>query len=150
MRTLAISKPPAKLAPYAIGPNYSLGYERDIQPILDRYCGKCHQGGGKGRAKLDLTLRPSTDGGVFPEPYLTITLGKKRKLANFPSDCEGGIAGTILAENQPWRPGDYGTLPPMTALSFKSKLVDIAASGKHHDVKVDPLNLTKLLSLIHI
>ena len=144
-RTLAISKPPAKIVPYAIGPNYSLGYERDIQPILDRYCGKCHQGDGKGRAKLDLTLRPSTDGGVFPEPYLTLALGKKRQLADFPSNCEGGIAGTILAENRPWRPGDYGTLPPMTALSFKSKLVDIAASGKHHDVKVDPLGLTKLI-----
>ena len=145
MRTLAISKPPAILVPYTIGPNYSLGYERDIQPILDRYCGKCHQGDGKGRAKLDLTLRPSTDGGVFPEPYLTLTLGKKRQLADFPSNCEGGIAGTILAENRPWRPADYGTLPPMTALSFKSKLVDIASSGKHHDVKVDPLSLTKLI-----
>ncbi len=144
-QTIAMSKPPAKLTPYAIGPNYSLGYERDIQPILDKYCGKCHQGDGKGREKLDLTLRPSHDGGVFPEPYLTLTLGKKRQLRDFPSNCEGGIAGTILAENRPWRPEDYGTFPPMQALSFKSKLIEIASSGKHEDVQVDPLSLTKLI-----
>ncbi len=146
---MAISKPPAKLIPYAIGPHYSLGYERDIQPILDKYCGECHQGEGKGREKLDLTLRPSKDGGVFPEPYLTLTLGKKRQLHDFPSNCEGGIAGTILAENRPWRPEDYGTFPPMTALSYKSELIDIASSGKHddvhNDVKVDALSLTKLI-----
>jgi len=144
-RTIAISKPPAKLKPYAIGPKYSLGYERDIQPILDKYCGRCHQGNGKGRKKLDLTLRPSTDGGCFPEPYLTLTLGKKRQLRDFPTNCEGGIAGTILAENRPWRPADYGTLPPMTALSYKSKLIQIACSGKHNDVEVDDLSLTKLV-----
>ncbi len=33
----------------------------------------------------------------------------------------------------------------MTALSYKSKLVAIAAGGKHNDVKVDPLSLTKLI-----
>jgi hypothetical protein len=144
-RTIAMSKPPAKLKPYAIGPHYSLGYERDIQPILNKYCGKCHQGDGKGREKLDLTLRPSKDGGCFPEPYLTLTLGKKRHLRDFPRNCEGGIAGTILAENRPWRPEDYGTFPPMTALSYKSELIKRASSGKHNDVKVDDLSLTKLI-----
>ncbi len=142
---IALTKPPAKIEPYPIGAVYSLGYERDIQPVLDRYCGKCHQGDGKGREKLDLTLRPSADGGVFPEPYLTLTLGKKRQLGDFPSHCEGGIAGTILAEARPWTPQTYKTFPPMTALSYTSKLVDIAASGKHNQVKVDELSLTKLI-----
>ena len=134
------------LEPYAIGPVYSMGYERDIQPILDKYCGACHQGKGKGRAKLDLTLRPSPDAGVFPEPYVTLTLGKKRNLGgHFPSNCEGGIAGTIMAENRPWRPEDYGTFPPMQALSYKSKLIEYAGSGKHNKVKVDDESLTKLI-----
>jgi len=147
-RAIAMKKPPAKITPYAIGPNYSLGYERDIQPILDKNCGKCHQGKGKGKKKLDLTLRPSTDGGVFPEPYLTLTLGKKRQLHDFPGRCEGGIADTILAEARPWTPQIYKTHPPMISLSYKSRLVEIASSTKHNKVnktKADSLSLTKLI-----
>jgi len=141
----ALQKPPAKLKPYPMGASYSLGYVRDIQPILDTYCGKCHQGNGKGKEKLDLTLRKSADGGTFPEPYLTLTLGKKRQVRDFPSACEGGIADTILAEARPWKPEDYRTLPAMTKLSANSRLIAIASSGKHHDVKVDENSLFKLI-----
>jgi hypothetical protein len=157
-RTIAMARKPVEIEPYRIGPKYSIGYERDIQPILDKYCGECHQGDGKGKKKLDLTLRPSRDGGVFPEPYIELTLGKKRRLGgSFPANCEGGIAGTILAQARPWTPETYKTFPPMTALSYKSKLVEIASSGKHPSsppgadtagktkVKVDALSLEKLI-----
>jgi hypothetical protein len=33
----------------------------------------------------------------------------------------------------------------MQYLSYKSRLVDLAASGKHYDVKVDPENLHRLM-----
>jgi len=144
-RGAAMRKAPARLEPYPWGPEYSLGYERDIQPILDRYCGKCHQGDGKGRKKLDLTLRPSKDFGTFPEPYVTLTLGRKRSRGSFPGVCEGGIAGTILAEAKPWKPADYATLPPMKNLSCSSKLIEIASSGKHNKVKVDEVSRLKLI-----
>ena len=35
-----------------------MSYPRYVQPVLDRYCGKCHQGDGEGRKTLDLTDRP--------------------------------------------------------------------------------------------
>ena len=136
---------PARLTPYPWGAGYSFGYERDIQPILDKNCGKCHQGKGKGREKLDMTLRASRDMGVFPEPYVTLVLGKKRRGGSFVSNCEGGAAGTILAQPLPWRPQTYKTFPPMTALSYKSKLVANAMSGKHNKVKVDSLSALKLI-----
>ncbi len=144
-KSMAMAKPPAVIQPYPIGARYSLGYERDIQPILDRHCGSCHQGGGAGTKKLDLALRPSPDGGVFPEPYLTLTLGQKRQLGDFPANCAGGIAGTILAEARPWTPETYKTFPPLKAMSYASRLVDLASSGKHYQVKVDELSLTKLI-----
>ena len=43
----ALSRPPATLTPPPWGARYSLGYVRDIQPILDKHCGTCHQGEGK-------------------------------------------------------------------------------------------------------
>ncbi|MDP6047695.1 MAG: hypothetical protein QGG25_18940, partial [Phycisphaerae bacterium] len=136
---------PAKLTPYPWGAGYSFGYERDIQPILDKNCGKCHQGKGKGRKKLDMTLRASKDMGVFPEPYVTLVLGKQRRGGSFVRNCSGGAAGTILAQPLPWRPSTYKTIPPMTTLSYKSKLVANATSGKHNKVKVDSLSALKLI-----
>ena len=147
---IALDRPPAKPTPPPWGPTYSLGYERDVQPILDKHCGKCHQGDGKGRKKLDLTLRPSKDAGAFPEPYVTLTLGARRSFpGSFPAG-EGGVAGTIIAENRPWRPQDYATLPPMTKLSYTSKLIYNAMSGKHNGVKLDPLSLRKLIVWVDI
>ena len=43
---LASNKGPVRPTPPPWGPTYHLGYRQDIQPILDRYCGKCHQGDG--------------------------------------------------------------------------------------------------------
>jgi len=143
---LAFKKQRVKPTPPPWGPHYSMGYERDIQPILDRHCGSCHQGKGKARGKLDLTLRPSKDAGVFPEPYVTLTLGKERNLSgHFPRHCEGGIAGTILPMVGPNPPEEDRTIPPMTTLSYRSKLIHVAVSGKHNGVKLDPLGLRKLI-----
>ena len=38
----------------------------------------------------------------------------------------------------------------MTALSYKSRLVDLASSGEHYDVKVDELSLRKLIVWVDI
>jgi hypothetical protein len=146
-RAKALRKPPRTISPYPWGPHYSFGYQRDIQPILDQHCGSCHQGEGKGREALDLTLRPSDHFGVFPEPYVTLVLGKgATHSGGFPARSNpGGIAGTILAQRAPWLPEDYLTLPPLSTLSYRSPLIEIAGSGKHHDVKVDGLDLLKLI-----
>jgi hypothetical protein len=42
-------------------------------------------------------------------------------------------------------PKAYVTPPPMTALSYRSRLVELASSGKHHGVKVDPESLLRLM-----
>ena len=79
-----------------------------------------------------------------------LTRGRKRSFPGGFIACEGGVADTILAENHPWRPQDYATLPPMTKLSYASRLIAIAGSGKHHDVKLDPLSLQKLIIWVDI
>jgi len=146
-RAIALQKAPAKLIPVPWGTD-SLGYKRDIQPILDKHCGKCHQNGGKGQKAYDLTVRPSKDAGIFDEPYVTLVLGKKRVFSGpFPrkEGTEGGIAVSLIPQLAPPRPGDHETLKPMSTMSYTSKLIDIASSGKHHKVKVDPLSLRKLI-----
>jgi hypothetical protein len=128
----------------------SISYERFVQPVLDRYCGKCHQGDGEGRKKLDLTLRPGHD--IFKEPYLTLVGSAGWYNPSSSRNSPGyGIAGVIPVESMDLSmndPAALATLRPMQFLSVRSKLIDIAMSGQHHDVKVDPVNLRRLIAWV--
>jgi hypothetical protein len=144
---LALRRPPTKLSPPPWGTE-SIGYERFAQPVLDRYCGKCHQGDGKARGKLDLTLRPGHS--VFKEPYLTLVgaAGWGNPVPNR-GQSGYGIAAAIPVEQMGMSsPRSYATLRPMRYLSCKSKLVARAMSGKHHGVRVDPLSLRRLIAWV--
>jgi len=145
----ALHRPPTALSPPPWG-TASISYERFAQPVLDRYCGRCHQGDGKGRAKLDLTLRPGVS--VFKEPYLTLVgpagWGNPSRHKGQPGY---GIAGAIPVETMDPTMNDpraYATLRPMRYLSGASKLVERAMSGKHHGVRVDPVSLRHLIAWV--
>jgi len=145
----AVSRPPTELSPPPWGTE-SIGYERFVQPVLDRYCGKCHQGEGKGRQKLDLTLRPGVS--VFKEPYLTLvgSAGWGNPVGN-KGQPGYGIAAPIPVETIDPSTNDpraYATFRPMAYLSYRSKLIEYAMSGKHNDVKVDPLSLHRLIAWV--
>ena len=42
----------------------------------------------------------------------------------------------------------YQTPEPMTRLSLKSRLVELASSGTHYDVQIDPVSRRKLIAWI--
>jgi hypothetical protein len=42
-------------------------------------------------------------------------------------------------------PQGYVTPPPMTSLSYRSRLIELVSSGQHHEVKVDQLSLLRLI-----
>ncbi len=119
----------------------SVGYLKDVQPVLDRACGKCHQGNGEGRKTFDLTLRGY-------EPYTTL-IGRPGwgRTNAVPENVPGyDLAGTLKVENYSTvDPAAYRTTEPMTRLSYRSKLVELASGGKHHGVKVDPYSLLRLI-----
>jgi hypothetical protein len=139
---LAFRRPPTELTPPPWG-TQSISYERFAQPVLDRHCGKCHQGDGEARQDLDLTLRPGVS--VFKEPYLTLvgSAGWQNPIPNR-GQPGYGIAGAIAVETMDETKHDpraLATLRPQTTLSYTSRLVELAASGKHYDVRVDPPDL---------
>jgi len=148
-QALALGKEPREITPPIWGED-TVSYPRYVQPVLDKYCGKCHQGDGEGRKTLDLTERPSAP--VFTEPYLTL-IGRPTWGAPYVRPAVVppgfGIANVLMVEGYgQLDPAAYRTPRPMTYLSFKSDLVDRCSSGKHHDVKVDPVSLARLIAWI--
>jgi hypothetical protein len=146
---LALQRPPTPLSPPPWGTE-SVSYERFAQPVLDRHCGQCHQGDGEARKTLDLTLRPGVD--VFKEPYLTLVgaagWGNPVAAANQPGY---GIAGALPVESVDLTLNDpraYDVLPPRQALSYTSKLIDLASSGKHYGVQADAVSLQRLIAWV--
>jgi hypothetical protein len=146
---LALRRPPAELTPPPWG-DRSIAYERFVQPVLDRYCGQCHQGEGEAREKLDLTLRPGHY--IFKEPYVTLVGPKQIRpdtavSKRIPLGLE--VAGCFYVEGFNAKdPESLVTLRPLTTLSYTSKLIDIAMSGNHHGVEVDALSLRQLIAWV--
>jgi hypothetical protein len=156
---LAMRQPPADLTPPPWGAGVSIGYERFVQPVLDKHCGKCHQGEGKGRKTLDLTLRgghPERGGWYskagpmdpalwpFKEPYPTLVglaaTGPNRPLPKGPGV---GIAGCMHVDAL-----GNGPAPPMTMLSYASPLIRMVTDGKHHGVKIAGEDLLRLIAWV--
>lgn len=133
-RTMAEKRVPDKLTPPPWGTE-SLSYERMIQPLLDKNCGSCHQGDGKAKKTLDLTLRPGV--GPFKEPYVTLVGVDGHQHQQIRQGPGARAACPLPVENFSLSdPASYVTFRPKTYLALRSPLREIAASGKHHEVKM--------------
>ncbi|MBN1419060.1 MAG: hypothetical protein JXP34_09805 [Planctomycetes bacterium] len=146
---IALRRPPTPISPPPWG-DESISYERFAQPVLDRHCGKCHQGDGEGRKAIDLTLRPGHD--VFKEPYLTLVGGAGW---GNPVPDRGqpgyGIAGAIPVESMDPTMNDpraYATLRPLKYLSYTSPLIARAMGGEHHGVQIEGEDLRRLMAWV--
>ena len=144
--SLALSKEPHAIQPPPWDDD-TVSFDRYVRPVLDRYCGKCHQGEGEGRKTFDMT--PRTGFLFFDETYMILTGRPSWGTAyQRPEKSLGGfgIANMLMVEGYgKVDPAAYRTPEPMQQLSYKSKLIEIASSGKHHDVRVDPTSLRRLI-----
>jgi len=149
VKSIALSQEPCKITPPPWSDN-TVSFARYVQPVLDKYCGKCHQGDGEARKDLDLTARPGFL--MFDEPYVTLT-GKPSWGAPYQkpeNPVPGfGIANMLMIEAYDQRdPEAYKTPAPMTHLSYASKLIELCSSGEHYETTVDPVSLRRLITWV--
>jgi hypothetical protein len=149
-----------KRAPSNIKPvpweDITVGYERYVQPVLDKHCGKCHQDPEHAAyKKFNATLRPGFLG--FKEPYMTLigNLTWARKYDE--AKAEKVVAGVAGRGGFGWAdvipvegygtldPAAYSTFPAMTKMSYKSRLVHRMMSGEHNGVKVTGDDLQRVI-----
>ncbi|HUT33611.1 MAG TPA: SUMF1/EgtB/PvdO family nonheme iron enzyme [Planctomycetota bacterium] len=115
MHTAASRRPPRDIAPWH-GPTRGLSFPRDVQPVLDAHCARCHDG------------KPRPDGKTLPNFADT-------------GEGQGRFTKSYLALH-PYvrRPGpesDYHMLPPAEYLANTSELVQMLKKG-HHGVELEP------------
>ena len=161
----ALRKPAVKLQEPPWGAKESIGYARFVQPVLDRHCGACHEKPGtKAYDALNMVFRPSSHGwwnwvydrpddiSPFAEPYYTLVNGNCRWGGDKPKDERGvpkNLAGLFIVEGYSTTdPKNLETLPPYTAYSPMSTLVQYATTGKHHGVKVTGEDRERLIAWV--
>ena len=147
MVPLAMLRPPSKIEPPPWG-DESVSFPRFVQPVLDRHCISCHNS-DKTEGGFDLTHR-TEDPLDFSWPYVRLVFGdwspgrdvRETSIANpiFP--------GLTYPNPQVKYPTQETVVPPMTAMSYRSRLVHLATSGEHHGVKVSPLEAQRLIAWV--
>ena len=148
IRPIALKRKPSMITPPSWGDS-TISFSRFVQPIVDKHCISCHSGSeAKGNFDFSHKVVPNSK---ITWPYVKLVFG------NNPSSIDDwvkkSIAGPIIpyhiyANKNVKYPTHETVIPPMTALSYRSKLIKIATSGEHHNVKVSDEEKDKLVAWI--
>jgi len=140
-QTIASSRSPARIQPWH-GPLRGFSYQREVQPVIDKYCIGCHNG----QPRPDGAEIASLRGDVKITDWTSITPGNG-----------GGHAGKFsvgYAELHRYvrRPGiesDYHMLEPMEFHADTTQLVQMLKKG-HHNVRLDEEAWDRLITWIDL
>jgi len=145
---IALSRPPSDITPPLWG-DETVSFPRFVQPILDKHCISCH-GGKEPKAGVDLTHR-TEPGTLLSWPYVLLVFGSNPKtIADLPyTSIAGPIFPYHVYPNPEVKfPTADTVVPPMTAMSYRSRLIQKATSGNHHDVRVSPEEEARLVAWV--
>ncbi len=139
-RTVVATERASEVTPWH-GPTRGFNFAREVQPVLDKYCVGCHDGGAgsAGAAKPDLRgTKRITD-------YASIYHNGGR---------DAGLFTVAYAELHRFvrRPGlesDYHLLVPMEYHADTTELVQMLAKG-HHNVRLDGEAWDRLITWIDL
>ena len=138
--TIASRKQPSKITPWR-GPARNYEFQREVQPVLDKFCLGCHNGAKR------------TDGRVLPD--LRGTVMSKGWTTKMAGNTGGGTGGKFSVSYMTLhryvrRPGIESPMPLMTPMEFHAdttELVQMLAKG-HNKVKLDAEAWDRLVTWI--
>ncbi|MCP4784009.1 MAG: SUMF1/EgtB/PvdO family nonheme iron enzyme [Fuerstiella sp.] len=138
-QTLALQQPTARIKPWH-GPTRGFSYAREVQPVIDRYCVGCHDGG----PRADGTDIPDLRGDVKITDWTSITPGNGSSHAG---KFSVGYAQLHRYVRRPGIESDYHMLEPMEFHADTTQLVQMLKRG-HHNVKLDAEAWDRLITWI--
>ncbi len=145
----ALRKPPQKLIkPFG---DITFGFQRYIQPILDKYCVGCHSE-AKGH-RLSLENKKISPKAPFTLSYINLVCGIDRKPSKtmiLPNSIAGAISPySVYKSLDTDTPVSESTIAPMQVLTYTSPLIARLSKG-HKDVKLSKEEMRKLMAWIDL
>ncbi|MCD6288055.1 MAG: SUMF1/EgtB/PvdO family nonheme iron enzyme, partial [Candidatus Hydrogenedentes bacterium] len=122
-RTIASRSKPSAITPW-YGPTRGFSFNREVQPVLDRYCVGCHNDKSK---TLDLSAKEENGWGNFPPAYLALHPYVRR----------------------PGPESNYHIEVPLEYHANTSELVQMLDKG-HYNVKLDEEAWDRLVTWIDL
>ncbi|HPC18425.1 MAG TPA: SUMF1/EgtB/PvdO family nonheme iron enzyme [Candidatus Hydrogenedentes bacterium] len=124
----AARRAPSEIAPWR-GPARGFSFKRDVQPVLDRRCVGCHNGGERpdGTRLLDFSRKEQNGWGNFTPSYLALHPYVRR----------------------PGPESDYHLQTPLEFSANTSELIQMLQKG-HHGVQLDPEDFDRLYTWIDL
>jgi hypothetical protein len=144
--TVALRHGAKELQPF-YGPPRGFSFRREVQPLLDRHCVRCHT--GEPDKPLDLTAREVEDPHAkryWSAAYLTLThshADEAKKRGGWRGNPDHPLLNWVSAQSAP------PMLPPNSAGSNRSKLMALLDRG-HEEVKLSREELDKLAAWIDL
>ncbi|TWT80299.1 Formylglycine-generating sulfatase enzyme [Planctomycetes bacterium CA13] len=147
-RASAMNRASSELEPF-YGPPRGLSFQREVQPVLDKYCIGCHDGSN------DLTPNGHDRAGRYQVADRIIGTGPNTGMKfaecgipdfSNPSDAHETLH-PYVRRNGP--EGDYHLLTPLEFHADTSELVQMLEKG-HHNVKLDEEAWERLITWIDL
>lgn len=144
--TLATAAGPRSLEPF-YGPARGFSFPKEVQPILDKHCIRCHDGAkdlGKGKPLFSLKSTPFEDKNAkrfWSDSYLTLTGAKKQNRTRGNSGRK--IVNWIDAQSRPTM------LPPYHKGAATSELMAMLRTG-HSKTALSQEELAKIAAWIDL
>jgi hypothetical protein len=142
----AMKAGPEKLESFYGSPR-GFSFPKEVQPILDRHCIKCHNADAKGKGKnYVLTSEPVLDSGAkrkWSRAYLTLTNTKSSGPGRFGKGQSNELVNWISNSSVPTM------IPPQHGGSTRSKLITMLEKN-HGKVKLSGEEMDKLCAWIDL
>ena len=127
VQTIASRRPPSEITPW-YGPTRGFSFEREVQPVLDRHCVACHNGG----PRADGTAIPDFKERAHITDYTSVFHHGGRDAGHF----SVAYANLHRYVRRPGLESDYHLLTPMEFHADTTQLVQMLEKG-HSNVELD-------------
>jgi len=137
LQPLAIRRPPSDIQPWH-GPVRGFAFHREVQPVLDRHCVRCHNGS----ASLTTGGEPRPDGRQIPDLRGTeIVQDWQSKIAGHVNAKVGGkfSVAYVALHRFVRRPGIESNIRLLTPMEYSANTTELAQKLRkgHHGVQLD-------------
>jgi len=144
-RMKAMTKAPQNLTPF-YGESRGFAYDREVQPVIDKYCVGCHSPEGSKSAQVQTLLKGKMN--RFPTGNNADKLYSEAGLPDFSTPNKSYYAlHPYVRRNGP--EGDYHLLTPLEFHADTSPLIQMLQKG-HHNVKLDKEAWDRVITWIDI